>query len=201
MFLFHKEILRVSLICMLLLSGCSTVPDSIKGSSVPLQQDLVRVMNNPALYVGQQSRFGGKVMKVMNLKDKTRIEIATQPLDNGARPRIKNNSVGRIYADINKFVDPVDLDGHYVTVLGTIKGTEKNTIGQSLYNFLVVDIKSYKRWHTTQRVIMPVQSMNPWMFYNHPYNESGSRSNYWIFDPYWTMSKECDQVVDTILTK
>ncbi|MDU4665225.1 MAG: hypothetical protein E6Y37_21800, partial [Enterobacter hormaechei] len=33
------------------LSGCVTVPDAIKGTSPTPQQDLVRVMNAPELYV------------------------------------------------------------------------------------------------------------------------------------------------------
>lgn len=38
----------------LMLSGCVTIPDAIKGSSPMPQQDLVRVMNAPQLYVGQK---------------------------------------------------------------------------------------------------------------------------------------------------
>ncbi len=48
----------------LMLSGCVTVPDAIKGSSPTPQQDLVRVMSAPQLYVGQEARFGGKVVAV-----------------------------------------------------------------------------------------------------------------------------------------
>lgn len=68
------------------LSGCVSVPDAIKGSSPTPQQDLVRVMNAPELYVGQEARFGGKVIDVQNQQGKTRLEIATVPLDSGARP-------------------------------------------------------------------------------------------------------------------
>ena len=72
----------------LMLSGCVTVPDAIKGSSPTPQQDLVRVMSAPQLYVGQEARFGGKVVAVQNQQGKTRLEIATVPLDSGARPTL-----------------------------------------------------------------------------------------------------------------
>ena len=36
------------------LSGCVSVPDAIKGTSPTPQQDLVRVMNAPQLYVGRK---------------------------------------------------------------------------------------------------------------------------------------------------
>ena len=93
------------------LSGCVTVPDAIKGTSPTPQQDLVRVMNAPELYVGQEARFGGKVVEVLNQQGKTRLEIATVPLDSGARPVLGEASRGRIYADVNGFLDPVDFRG------------------------------------------------------------------------------------------
>ena len=44
------------------LSGCVSVPDAIKGTSPTPQDDLVRVMNAPNLYIGQEvtrgERFG-----------------------------------------------------------------------------------------------------------------------------------------------
>lgn len=53
----------------LMLSGCVTIPDAIKGSSPMPQQDLVRVMNAPQLYVGQEARFGGKVVDIQNQQE------------------------------------------------------------------------------------------------------------------------------------
>jgi outer membrane lipoprotein len=71
------------------------LPDAIKGTSPTPQQDLVRVMNAPQLYVGQEARFGGKVVNVQNQQGKTRLEIATVPLD-AARDRLGEASRGRI---------------------------------------------------------------------------------------------------------
>lgn len=68
------------------LSGCASVPDAIKGTTPTPQQDLVRVMNAPQLYVGQEARFGGKVVSVQNQQGKTRLEIATVPL---TAPRVR----------------------------------------------------------------------------------------------------------------
>ena len=108
----------------LMLSGCVTVPDAIKGSSPTPQQDLVRVMSAPQLYVGQEARFGGKVVAVQKAsKGKTPPgKFATVPLDSGARPTLGEPSRGRIYADVNGFLDPVDFRGQLVTVVGPITG-------------------------------------------------------------------------------
>lgn len=42
------------------LSGCVSVPDAIKGTSPTPQQDLVRVMNAPQLYVGQKRALAAR---------------------------------------------------------------------------------------------------------------------------------------------
>lgn len=157
----------------LALSGCVSVPDAIKGSSPTPQQDLVRVMNAPELYVGQEARFGGKVVSVENRQGKTRLEIATVPLDSGARPILGEASRGRIFADLNGFLDPVDFRGHLVTVVGPITGAEQGKIGNTPYKFMTMQANGYKRWRVTQQVMMPPQPIDPWYWGPHPWRYGG----------------------------
>lgn len=116
------------------------------------------------LYVGQEARFGGKVVAVQNQQGKTRLEIATVPLDSGARPTLGEPSRGRIYADVNGFLDPVDFRGQLVTVVGPITGAVDGKIGNTPYKFMVMQVTGYKRWHLTQQVIMPPQPIDPWFY-------------------------------------
>ncbi len=160
----QKTMFRVWLVAVgaLALSGCVTIPDAIKGSSEMPQQDLAAVMDAPRLYVGQEARFGGKVVSIQNQQGKTRLEIATVPLDSGARPVLGEPSRGRIYADVNGFLDPVDFRGQLVTVLGPITGAVDGKVGATPYKFMTMDVTGYKRWHITQQVIMPPQPIDPW---------------------------------------
>ncbi|VDZ72934.1 putative lipoprotein [Atlantibacter hermannii] len=82
----QKSMFRVWLVALgaLALSGCVTIPDAIKGSSEMPQQDLAAVMDAPRLFIGQEARFGGKVVNVINQQGKTRLEIATVPSTAGA---------------------------------------------------------------------------------------------------------------------
>ncbi|MTD39490.1 Slp/YeaY family lipoprotein [Erwinia sp. CPCC 100877] len=148
----------------LLLSGCVSVPEAIRGTSPTPQQDLIRVMNAPQLYVGQEARFGGRVVDIRNLQGSTRLEIATVPLDVSAAPVLGAASVGRIYADVSQFLDPVDFRNRLITVVGPITGTEKGTIGKTPYNYLVMQVNGFKRWRVTQQVVMPPQPIDPWMW-------------------------------------
>ncbi|WP_297197105.1 Slp family lipoprotein [uncultured Pluralibacter sp.] len=143
------------------LSGCASVPESIRGTSATPQQDLVRVMAAPELYVGQEARFGGKVISVNNQPGKTRLEIATVPLDDVARPALSTPSLGRIYADVNGFLDPVDYRNQLVTVVGPITGTEKGKIGSTEYNYMVMQVIGYKRWRVVQQVMNTPGYMDP----------------------------------------
>ena len=148
----------------IMLSGCVTVPDAIKGSSPTPQDDLVRVMNAPQLYVGQEARFGGKVVDIQNQQGKTRLEIATVSLDSGARPILGEPSRGRIYANVNGFLDPVDFRGQLVTVVGPITGTAEGKVGNTPYKFMTMDVSGYKRWRLAQQVVMPPQPIDPWFY-------------------------------------
>jgi outer membrane lipoprotein len=195
----RKNLIHVAalLATALLLAGCVSVPDSVKGRSAMPQQDLLRVMNAPQLYVGQEARFGGKVVKVTNLDGRTRLEIATQPLDESARPRLGAASVGRIWADVNGFIDPVDVTNQMVTVVGTIKGSEKGEIGKASYNFVVVSVTGYQRWRVQQQVVMPMQPIDPWIWYGPTRHHPG----FWGPNPWMGYYNTSPVQVQTILTE
>ena len=162
-----KQIKRggwLALFAALALSGCVSVPDAIKGTSPTPQQDLARVMNAPQLYVGQEARFGGKVVNVKNEQGKTRLEIATVPLDEGARPLLGQPSRGRIYADVNTFLDPVDYRNQLITGVGPITGTAEGKVGDAAYKDMVMQVNGFKRWRVTQQVMMPPQPVDPWFW-------------------------------------
>ena len=179
----------------LVLSGCVSVPDAIKGSSPTPQQDLVRVMNAPELYVGQEARFGGKVIGMDNRQGQTRLEIASVPLDSGARPVLGEASRGRIYADVNGFLDPVDFRNQYVTVVGTISGVEQGKVGETPYKFMVMKVSGYKRWHLQQQVMLPPQPIDPWYW--------GPGPNPWRYGGYggWGWYNSGPAPVHTIVTE
>lgn len=149
-------------VAILSLTGCATVPEVIKGTTATPQQNLAAVQSAPQLYVGQEARFGGSVVNMSNEKNRTRLEIAAVPLDSVARPILGERSTGRLVAYINGFVDPVDLRGQLVTVVGPITGAERGKIGETDYTFVVMNANSYKRWRLQQQVVMPPGPTGPW---------------------------------------
>ncbi|RAT16306.1 hypothetical protein AU490_01595 [Lonsdalea populi] len=147
------------------LSACVTVPESLRGTSEAPQMDLVRVMSAPAVYVGQESRLGGKVVAVSNEANRTRLEISSMPLDAGARPVLGAPSEGRFVAYVNDFLEPTDYTNQLVTVVGPITGSEQGKIGNRPYRFVVVQADRYKRWRVVQQLAPSAGMYDPWWGY------------------------------------
>ncbi len=72
-------------------------------------------------------------------------------------------SRGRIFADVNGFLDPVDFRGQLVTVVGPIAGVVDGKVGSTPYKFMLMNATGYKRWNVVQQVVMPPQPIDPWM--------------------------------------
>ncbi|MEG0098451.1 MAG: Slp family lipoprotein [Citrobacter sp.] len=135
------------------LSACASIPENIKGNNQPdIQKDFTSVHNQPGLYKGQQARFGGKVINVINAKNDTLLEIAVLPLNSYAKPQIDASYQGRILASQKGFLDPVNYRNHYVTILGTIQGDEPGFINKIPYDFVKVDLQGIQIWHLTESV-------------------------------------------------
>ncbi|HGM6861481.1 TPA: Slp family lipoprotein [Serratia rubidaea] len=154
---------------VLMLSGCVTVPDAIKGSSPTPVTELASVQNAPSLFNGAEARFGGKVVNVANEQGKTLLEIAAVPLDDGARPLLGEPSRGRVLATVNGFLEPTDFKGHLVTVVGPITGVKPGKIGATPYKFVTMNVSGFKRWRLTQQVVMPPAPMGPWGWRSGPW--------------------------------
>ncbi|PHM73394.1 Slp family lipoprotein [Xenorhabdus kozodoii] len=172
---YYRSALQVVvLLGTLVLAGCVSVPDVIKGTTKTPVEDLFSVKNIPELYIGHEGRFGGKVLSVLNEKDHTRLEISAMPLASNAAPRLDTPSLGRVYAYVNTFLEPSDFKNHYVTVVGLITGLEKGKVGNSPYEYVVMNATGVKRWHESQRMIFPSGvGGDPWNYYGNPY------------DPFW----------------
>nr|WP_314265842.1 Slp family lipoprotein [uncultured Moellerella sp.] len=156
------------------LSGCVSIPQTIKGNSATPVTNLSSVRNAPEMYIGQEGRFGGKVISVDNEQQKTRLEIAVMQLNPyDAAPEMSSPSVGRIYAYVNGFLEPSDFNGHFVTVVGPITGEKQAKIGAIKYNYITLNVTGFQRWQVAQRVILP--PMDPWGYgyYGYPryYNQ------------------------------
>ncbi|WP_067700396.1 MULTISPECIES: Slp family lipoprotein [unclassified Erwinia] len=139
---------------ILFLSGCASVPQSIRGEPGAISPaSFEKISQAPSLYQGREVRLGGKVINVINLPEKTIMEIAILPLNRSAKPVLGDSYQGRILAYSKNFIDPVNVLHRYITVLGQIEGTEPLKIGQTPYRFLRLNVAGYQVWQQEENFI------------------------------------------------
>ncbi len=109
---------------LLLLAGCASVPK-------PLQGEFGSQSPQQATGEGERVRWGGSVIAVEPLPDRTCFQVLGRPLDASGRPRETDATEGRFLACRAGFYDPaVFTAGREVTVVGTRDGSETRTVGE-----------------------------------------------------------------------
>ena len=137
----HFTILFISL----LLSACAGTPDYAKyGASAVTPQ---RVSMQPQLATGKPVLWGGVIMKTVNLKDRTQLEVLAYPLDGNERPQIDQAPLGRFIAEQPGYLEPASFASQrQVTVVGVVTGTLPGRVGDSDYNYPVVTVRRHTLW-------------------------------------------------------
>ncbi|MBS0381613.1 MAG: Slp family lipoprotein [Proteobacteria bacterium] len=106
-----------------------------------------QVATAPANFQNLQVVWGGSVIAVHNLADRSEIEILAYPLDSSQRPRLNQPTTGRFIAIVQGFVEPMDYPpGSLVTLRGALAGSRSGEVGQAGYNFALVHSESMHRW-------------------------------------------------------
>jgi outer membrane lipoprotein len=161
--------IRIMVIVILAVSGCTTVPEQIQGTYAEISPARVE----PAVF-GQSVRWGGSIIDAQVEKNSTCFEILSRGLDKYLRPQLTDQTAGRFIACKAGFYDPeVFTRGREVTLTGRIRNIEIRQIDEFSYSYPVIDVDQLVLWEVRQEVMVIDHPYDP--FY-HPY--------YWG-DPYW----------------
>lgn len=164
----------VSVLTLVTLSGCSSVPSQIQSAPVNDIQ-LHQLDLNGVSQQGQYIRWGGQVVAIENSAEATLLQIVQHPLNHFGRPITSRDSQGRFLAQTPEFIDPVVYPaGTLVTFTGTINGTADRYVDQRSLTLPIVDIETIHKWPPIQRSIQPSPYYDP--FFSPYYRFHGS---YW----------------------
>ena len=160
----------------LVLTACSTIPEKLQlAVDTPLTnyQDALSVSYSDTV---AQARWGGVIAKVDNLADSTRIEVVHFELNASARPKQKDETLGRFRVYYPGLLDPlIYKKGKSITVLGDITAPESGAIGEHPYQYPVIKADAVHLWKDIQQAdVMLVQ--NPLWYspsYRHYYTGHG----------------------------
>ncbi|MEL6113691.1 Slp family lipoprotein [Photobacterium sp. SP02] len=145
-----KSILALAL---MVLNGCSQLPDSLQTSTETPVTDLTLVIEDPQGVQGKEVRLGGVIASVVNEASRTRLEIASLPIDKSGKPERNASPQGRFIAYVDGFADPIEYaQGKLVTVAGQLRGSEAGKIGDFDYTYPVVFAKGQQIWQIKEQI-------------------------------------------------
>ena len=133
-------------ITALLAAGCATIPEPLAGeypATTPDQAD--------DSHVGQNVRWGGRIVDTRPGTDETCIEILARPLDSKARPSDSDRHHGRFLACREGFEDPAIFEeGRDITAIGRLTGFVEGNIGDFTYVYPRISADTLFLWGDPQ---------------------------------------------------
>lgn len=137
---------RVCVILVVLsLCACASsviVPDGVEVAPVGPAHVLERGGHNEKRVV-----WGGQIVDVENLEDRTLLIVASYPLDRSDRPRWQQEPGVRFIAEQSGFLEPLTFaPGRFVTILGRVAGTEQRQVGQFDYRHPKINTEELHLW-------------------------------------------------------
>lgn len=108
-------------------------------------------------------RLGGKIVKTTILPNQTKIEVLSLPVSSlSGKPFVDAQSDGRFMVYFNGFIDPENLKDRYITVGGTLSGSEQGKIEQAGYTYPVVQAEKYRIWTLSTSYYYPADDWDDW---------------------------------------
>ena len=96
---------------------------------------------------GQVLTWGGSIVSIKNLKDRTLLEVMAYPLASDGKPRTDLQSQGRFLADYPGFLEPTEYQpGRLVTVTGPMLGYKDGKVGDADYRYPALQANEMKLW-------------------------------------------------------
>jgi len=159
-------------------TGCasSIVPPALQHEVKP-DLSLSKVKSNPAAYKDQVVLWGGRIIKTINKKKGTLIEVLQLPLDQEERPKQVHDTEGRFIVSMSGFLDPeVYQAGKDVTVVARVAGMEELPLGEITYTYVLLRGKEVYLWPPRK----PAENYPPYP----PVYFYGVGPGYWYNAPY-----------------
>ncbi len=155
------------LFAVLLLAGCSSTPEALKGSYAPLQPSQASVQD-----LGKEVRWGGVILDARPDARQTCFEVLSRSLDKSFRPRDEDLTQGRFIACRDGFLDPeVFAKGREITLTGAVVAIDERQVGEFNYRYPVLTTRFITMWPERPDVIIN-NYHDPWFY-----------GPYW--GPYW----------------
>ena len=142
------------------LTACSNIPDKLTVEETTNLTSFESAQAEKNANVGNSARWGGVIANVTNNADNSVLEIVHFPLTSSARPKQKDQTLGRFRVIFSGLLDPVIYQkGRSITAIGTISTPEQGKIGEHKYEYPVIKANYVHLWKNIQQVDINVMHM------------------------------------------
>ena len=140
------RLLPLSCLLALALGACAPAP-IYKTTGATTAATPLTVAQSPERFADTQVIWGGRIVQVRNLADRSEIEVLAYALDSSQRPKASDVGSGRFIAQMHGYVEPLDYpEGALMTVEGTLAGSRAGKVGQADYVFPLVNVSQAHVW-------------------------------------------------------
>ena len=173
-------LLPFMLFSLLIAAGCAGVVPPELAKEVAPNLNLTQVRENPDQYKGKTVLWGGRIIRSVNKKEGTLVEVLQQDLDTNERPKETDETQGRFIVSMKGYLETALY--HYnreVTVVGEVAEVKSLPLGEIQYNYVLLRGKELKLW-PKRPVEVRMPQDGPWIMYvpgPGPYP-------YWFHRPY-----------------
>jgi len=135
------------LLLALLLGGCASSGPTFNTAGVDPVLTPQGVAGNPQAATGRNVQWGGTILGVTNLQDRTQIEVLAYPLDSQGKPQSGSTPLGRFILEQRGYLEPATYaQGRLLSAVGTLTGTRPGKIGEASYQHPVVSARQLYLW-------------------------------------------------------
>ncbi len=131
---------------LMALAACAPAP-IYKPSTNTIAVAPNTVAQAPDRFANADVIWGGRVVAVHNLQDRSEVEIVGYPLDGSQRPKADGAGWGRFIAVMPGYVESFDYpSGALITLAGRITGSQSGQVGEAAYVFPLVGVAQSHVW-------------------------------------------------------
>ena len=133
--------------CLFSIAGCAPVISKQLREQVSKALTLNVVLEDPGAYKGKTILWSGVIIRSVNLKEGTMIEVLQKPADMQGKPKDVDKSEGRFLALNPGYLDVAIYNGgRKVTIVGEIQGKKVQPLGEIEYIYPLIKVKEIHLW-------------------------------------------------------
>ena len=142
-----KALRLAALLPAFALAACATTPPVLAPSAQPIAELPYQVSATPEGYSDRTVLWGGMILGVENLADRTEVKVLAYPLDRSQRPVPRAATQGRFILVLPGYAEAHDYpDGLFLTATGQLAGTRVGRVQESEYVYPLVRAEHVHRW-------------------------------------------------------